>query len=98
MPFRRMLEARGVRHPVAYSNAMLALGFIVCMAIAVTIPVQINNRSLARERQASERARLAFCVVVDRMISTYEEIDPPTKGSREVTEAWRGLAVTFRCI
>jgi hypothetical protein len=98
MPFRRWLEARGAKYPAVYSNAMLALGVVVCMFIVITISVQINNRTLARERAASEQARHAFCVVVATMVDTYEGIIPPTKGSLAVTAAWRDLESTFRCV
>jgi hypothetical protein len=113
MPFRRFFERRGVKHPVAYSNAMLALGVIMCMVIAVTASVQASNRALraeqarerssfqaeqARERAANERGRVAFCVVVQSMYDVYKEIEPPTDNSIKVTRAWQSLAGIFNCV
>lgn len=99
MPLRKFFAQRGVSHPAAYSMAVLALGMIVCMTIAVGISVQASNRALraeqARERAADERARHATCVVVDQMKEAYA--DPTTPTGVKAGKAWDSLGVIFQC-
>lgn len=108
MPFRNYFARRGAKHPVAYSNAVLALGVLVCMIIAVTIPIQMNARADARaaaeKRQADARAqqardqgRRATCMLIDRMIKVYSEPEPSTETGRNAAKAWADLGLTFHC-
>lgn len=101
MPLRRYFAARGVKHPGAYSNLVLALGVLACMAIAVGVSVQASNRAvrqgLAQERAAEEKTKAATCLVIQRINNAYESEPPSTPAGREVAEAWRLLAPTFQC-
>jgi predicted histidine transporter YuiF (NhaC family) len=112
MPFRRYFEQRGAHHPVAYSMAVLALGMIVCMTIAVAISVQASNRAieqgLAREREIqretlvarqlqSERTRAIVCTVITAQAAVYERTEPISEAGEEAAKAWRLLAGTFQC-
>lgn len=106
MPFRRWFAARGVGHPAAYSMAVLALGVVVCMGVAVLISVQASDRAvraerfarveaLDRERAAREEARMATCLVIGRMIDVYS--DPSTPTGVAAREAWTDLGRIFHC-
>jgi hypothetical protein len=110
MPFRQWFAKRGAKHPVAYSNALLAGGVLVSMTIAVVISIQASNRaiqqSIARERAATAKAeameqqrraegRQTVCTVIREMIKVYT--DPATQTGRDAAVAWRGLASTYHC-
>lgn len=90
MPLRRWFARRGARHPAAYSNAVLALGVLMCMIIAVTVSVQMAERS-------RERNRAATCLVIRSMIVVYSEPDPVTETGRNAAQAWTDLGVRFGC-
>lgn|SRR4051812_30995506 len=105
MPLRRFFAQRGLKHPAAYSSAALALGVLVCMAIAVTISVQASNRAIAQnigqERAARESARLATCEVVLTQGDAFDPARggaaPATTAGRKAAKAWRDLAILFQC-
>jgi hypothetical protein len=97
MPFRRWFAERGANHPVAYSMLTLALGMVVCMAIAVGISVQATKRAVAQERMSREQQRGAACTVINRINEAYTEDPPVTKAGVNVAAAWRDLGRTFNC-
>ena len=90
MALRRWFTERGVSHPGAYSSAVLALGVLMCMIIAVTVSVQVTERS-------RERNRAATCLVIKRMIVVYSEPTPVTETGRNAAQAWTDLGVRFGC-
>lgn len=97
MPLRRFFAQRGLKHPVAYSNATLALGVLMCMVIAISVPVHLNNRALERERAQQNAARAATCEVVQTMAAVYNEVPPTTKTGKSAAVAWNELGNTFHC-
>lgn len=101
MPFRRYFAARGADHPLVYSMLVLVLGMLVAMYIAVRISVQASDRAIRQnreqERVAQEKARIAACVVIDRMVKVYTDPTPPTITGRQARDAWMSLGVINRC-
>lgn len=56
-PFRKILAARGVRHPAAYSILIVIAGMLVCMVTAVVISVQASNKAIDRALQVERQNR-----------------------------------------
>jgi type II secretory pathway pseudopilin PulG len=97
-PFRKILAARGVRHPAAYSIIIVMLGMLVSMTVAVVISVQASNRAIAhqeaiRQEQAAQ-SRAASCAFITTIRDAYLEDppNPPTKTYKTITQAWVDLA------
>jgi hypothetical protein len=102
-PFRKLLAARGVEHPAAYSILILIAGMIVCMVTAVYISVQASNKAIDRAIQVERQNRLAegarrvedqraSCQFIYTINSAYQEDPPTTATGVNVTRAWAGLA------
>jgi uncharacterized protein YejL (UPF0352 family) len=105
VPFRRFFAERGAKHPTAYSMALLALGGVVSMMIAVTISVQASNRAIAQNRAQEQKAQLEARRAACQVIVTQADVFDPARGGslpsttagRKAAGAWRSLAQQFQC-
>lgn len=104
-PFRRILAARGVRHPAAYSMVIVIAGLLVTMVTSVTISTQASNRAIRKVQQAEEarraeearqreESRKASCQFILTINNAYQEDPPadPTPTAKNVIQAWADLA------
>lgn len=102
MPLRKFFARRGAKYPAVYSNALLALGVVVCMAVAVAIPIQLNQKALERERSikaaSDERSRQATCALIDTISQAYREEDGTlSPAGRKIGKAWVEASTAFDC-
>jgi hypothetical protein len=90
MPFRYILKRGGVEHTVGYSLAMLALGMLVSMMVAVVISIQASERAV----RESERRQ---CESLAADIQAYVVQPPRTPAGIEQLRAKRALYQTWGC-
>lgn len=104
-PFRRILAERGVRHPAAYSVAIVMAGCLMSGVGGAYFSIQASNRSIARIQQAEEQRRAdearvaaenkaASCAFITTIAKAYEKDppNPPTDTYRTISQAWATLA------
>lgn len=104
-PFRRMLAARGVRHPAAYSVVIVMAGCLVSGMGGAYFSIQQSNKALARVQAAENQRRAddarqqaanraASCAFIKTISEAYKEDppSPPTETYKTIAKAWADLA------
>lgn len=104
-PFRKLLAARGVHHPAAYSIAYVMAACLASGFGGAYFSIQASNRAIARIQQAEEQrradearqqaaSRATSCAFIKTIRDAYLK-DPPvpeTDTYRTITKAWTDLA------
>lgn len=104
-PFRRILAARGVRHPAAYSVAIVMAGCLASGVGGAYFSIQQSNKALDRLQQAEEQRRAdearvaaenraASCAFIRTIAMAYQEDppNPPSETYKTIAKAWSKLA------